>query len=162
MTELQDAGATGMPDAARLARLVDEDDIRTLLIRFGRLLDERRWDEYAALYARDAVLELPHARHEGRAGLAEFVGADLGRYVATQHISASHDIQVDGDIAMARSTLIGVHVTSEDRRSYWAGGGWYHTRLRRHSDGGWQLTHVSARPEWVCSVGGAAPPAPAA
>lgn len=143
----------------RLQRLVDEDDIRTLLIRFGRALDERRWDDYAALYAEDAVLQLPHGRHEGRAGLADFVAADLGRYVATQHISASHDITVTGDTAEARASLFGAHITSEDRRSFWIGSGWYHTQLRRTTEG-WLLTRVEARPEWLVTHGDAAPPAP--
>jgi uncharacterized protein (TIGR02246 family) len=146
---------------ARLQRLIDEDDIRSVLIRFGRALDERRWDDYAALYAEDAVLQLPHGRHEGREGLAEFVGADLGRYVATQHISASHDITVAGDTAEARSSLIGVHVTSEDHQSFWMGGGWYHTRLRREPDGTWLLTKVEARPDWLSIQGDAVPPSPA-
>lgn len=131
-----------------LQQLVDQEAIRSILIRFARYLDERDWLSYAALYSENGILETPRHRHVGRAGLAEMVAQDLGGYVATQHVSASHDIDVDGDRARARSSLLATHVRSEDGRDFWTAGGSYEVELQRDVSG-WMLTLVRIHREWL-------------
>lgn len=146
-----------MTDRAELQRLIDEQAIRDLVARFALALDERRWPDYAALYAEDAVLRLPHGEVTGRAAIERWVEADLGRYVSTHHAGGHVVIDVDGDTADVRTTLLATHVESEDGRTYWAGGGWYVMRLRRAA-AGWLLTSTEARPAWLQLTDGARGP----
>lgn len=85
----------------------------------------------------------PTISHAGRAGLADFVAASLGKYAGTHHVSSNHAITIDGDAATTRSYLIAAHIFEAGNPSRHAdGAGWYHCRLRRTSDG-WRFTHVS-------------------
>jgi ketosteroid isomerase-like protein len=140
----------------RLQRLVDESDIRALISRFARLLDERRWKDYAALYTDDGTLELPFGRAEGRERIQQWAEAELGRYCATQHVGGAVDIEFDAGTVIVHATLLATHVASEDGRAFWTGGGWYALTLRREG-GRWLFATVAARPSWVLDVGGAFP-----
>jgi ketosteroid isomerase-like protein len=135
-----------MPDELRSR--TDRETICGMLIRFARALDEKDWTGYAALYAEDCTLDTSARQHSGRAGLAEFVEADLAGFAATHHVSAAQDITIDGDTAQVRSSLHATHVRSEDRSDFWAVGGWYDTTLRRAGDG-WEITSVAIHPVWV-------------
>jgi uncharacterized protein (TIGR02246 family) len=143
-------------DDERLAALCDRESIRTQITRFGRYLDERRWEEYAALYCEDGVLELPFGSWTGRTSILARVKADLAEYVATQHVSANHDVEVDGDNARARTTFIATHVTAEGGTAFWRGGGVYELELRR-VDGAWQIARVAISPVWRSATGAAFP-----
>lgn len=136
--------------AAQLQWLVDRAAIRDLLIDFARALDDRDWEGYAGNYAPDGELAIsPTVRHTGRAGLADFVAAGLGRYAGTHHISSNHTIAVDGDTATTRSYLIAAHVLdAADPSRHADGAGWYRCRLRR-TDEGWRFTHVSLEIRYV-------------
>src|SRR5690625_6553895 len=81
----------------------DRTSVLDLLARFVHCLDRRDFDGYAALFTEDCRLNLPHATHRGRAGLAAFVSADLGGYAATHHSTSDHLVRLDGDTAVVRS-----------------------------------------------------------
>jgi uncharacterized protein (TIGR02246 family) len=91
-----------------------EREIGRLITRFARCFDTKDFTGYAACYARDGVLTTPWGSHHGRDGLVEYVERDLGHFVATQHVSAGHEIEVDDDHATARFTLLASHVTRKD------------------------------------------------
>ena len=137
-----------MPEPGRehACPCADRAAISDVLVRFARALDEKDWAGYAALYAEEGVLSTSRATHEGRAGLARFVEDDLGGWSATHHVSASHDITVDGDRAVARSSLHATHVRDHPG-DFWTVGGWYDVTLRRE-DGVWLLTSVVINPVW--------------
>lgn len=141
-----------MTDAERLSRLIESEAIRALITRFGRCQDERRWADYAALFSDDGVLELPFATVTGRAGISAQVESDLGIYVATQHVSTNHDVELDGDTALARATFIATHVTTADGTAFWQGGGVYQFEFRR-VDGAWQIARVTLTPGWLSATG---------
>ena len=65
--------------------------------------------------------------------MARYVERDLGQYVATHHVSANHEIEIDGDTARARSSLHATHVRSTED-DFWLVGGWYDTAPRRTSE----------------------------
>jgi len=132
---------------ARPGQADDAGQVKQVLVRFARALDERDWEGYAALYAEDGTLDTSAGMHVGRAGLAEFVAADLGGFVATSHVSASADVEVDGDNALVRSSLQATHVRGP-KTDFWTVGGWYDVTLRR-SDGRWQITSTIINPVWV-------------
>ena len=130
--------------AAQLQWLVDRAAISDLLTDFARALDDKDWEGYAANYADDGVLAIsPTIAHTGRAGLAEFVAASLGRYAGTHHISTNHAITIDGDTATTRSYLLAAHVLEAGNPYRHAdGAGWYRCKLRRTPDG-WRFAHVT-------------------
>jgi ketosteroid isomerase-like protein len=128
--------------------LYDRAMISELLLRFARALDERDWEGYAALYAEDGVLQLPWGPPRPKAILRDDTEANLGRFPATQHISANHQISIDGDSATSRSYLQAVHVIDRDGEGrLWTVGGWYDCAYRRTPDG-WRFTRVAITPVW--------------
>lgn len=133
--------------------LVDRAEISDLLHRFARALDEKDFESYAATFAEEGELILPWGGHRGRQGLADYVQADLARFPRTHHISANHQISVDGDRATSRSYLQAVHlVQGGDPREHWDVGGWYDNQYRRTPDG-WRFTRVAITDVWQAGAG---------
>ena len=133
--------------AALLRELLDEREVSRLIIRFARCIDTKDWAGYADCYARDGRLETPWGEHTGREGMAQHVERDLGGFPATQHVSATHEIEIDGDTARARSSLLATHVTDEAGTAFWTVGGHYDLRLVRE-DGRWRFSDVRIVPAW--------------
>ena len=140
-----------------LITLCDREAIRTQITRFGRYLDERRWEEHADLYSEDGVLELPFGSWTGRASILARVKRDLADYVATQHVSANHDVEVDGDYRVCPH-----HVHRDPRhgrgRNSLLAGRW---RLRDGFSavrrGPWQIARVAISPVWRSATGASFP-----
>ena len=145
-----------MTNEDRLATLCDREAIRTQITRFGRYLDERRWEDYANLFSEDGVLELPVGSWTGRASILARVKEDLAGYVGTQHVSANHDVELDGDTARARTTFIATHVTAADGTAFWRGGGAYEIELRRVG-GAWEIARMTISPAWRAVAGVSSP-----
>lgn len=131
--------------------LVDRTRISERLFAFARALDSRDWDVYVDGYADGGELDLPDPMGSGRivvprAGLREFVQG-LGRYGATHHLSANHQIEIDGDRATSRSYLQAVHVRQRPD-DHWTGGGWYDCEYVRTA-AGWKFTKVRLSIAWL-------------
>jgi uncharacterized protein (TIGR02246 family) len=64
---------------ALLRRLLDIEEVKQLKARYFRSLDQKDWDEFGQVFARDAVLEVPEADvvQNGRAAIVEFVSGAL-------------------------------------------------------------------------------------
>ncbi|WP_239642989.1 nuclear transport factor 2 family protein [Nocardiopsis alkaliphila] len=136
-------------EAAPLRSLLDRAAIDDLLTEFVHRLDERDFTGYAALFTEDAALRMPGAEHHGRAGLAEYVSADLGRYHRTHHLSTAHRIRIDGDHATSRSVMHAVHLRgADDPTDWWAVGGWYDNTYRRVGSG-WLIHTVDITALWL-------------
>ncbi|MBC9936212.1 MULTISPECIES: nuclear transport factor 2 family protein [unclassified Leucobacter] len=127
--------------------LMDERAISGRIIEFARCVDERDFEGYARTFAADGELVTPWGGHAGRAGLAAHVRAGLERYVATQHVSANHEITVQGDRATARSTLLATHVRDAAGTDFWTTGGHYELELVR-LDEVWLFSRISLHPAW--------------
>src|SRR5581483_1760966 len=93
-----------------LQRLLDESEIRNLMLAFARGLDERDWDAYSHTFTEDGVFEIADQRRVGREEIAAGPARDLPKYERTQHFSTNQEVHVDGDRATARSYFIAVHV----------------------------------------------------
>lgn len=133
------------PDLLRL--LLDEREISRVLLAFSRCIDTKDFDGYAKLFAEDGELVTPWGGHRGREGLSEYVRGDLGAYAGLQHVSAGHEISVDGDSATARTTLLATHVTSDTGTEFWTVGGFYLYEFAR-VDGLWRITRAQINPVW--------------
>lgn len=120
--------------------LMDRTAISELLFSFARALDTRDYATYVDNYADGGVLELPDPVKPGativlrKEQMLEAVPKSLGRYRATHHLSANHQIRVDGDRASSVSYLQAVHVR-EVPTDHWSAGGRGRVRLPAHRTG---------------------------
>jgi uncharacterized protein (TIGR02246 family) len=133
---------------AQLQRLLDEAEIRSLMLTFARGLDDRDWAAYAGTFAEDGVFEILGQRREGREAIAAGPARDLPRYERTQHFSTNQEVHVDGDEATARSYFIAVHIPDASQPARHAdAAGCYECECRRTPDG-WKFTLVSLQRWW--------------
>ncbi len=144
------------PDAT-LQWLVDRALISDLLYSFAASLDNKDWKQYADNFADGGYIELPDPQSTSGATfkllkehMLEKVPKSLGRYHATHHISANHQIAIDGDEAKSRSYLQAVHVGATPH-DHWSAGGWYDCHYRRTSQG-WKFTQVKLTSIWQAGV----------
>jgi uncharacterized protein (TIGR02246 family) len=72
-TAFAGSGAPARADDAAVQRLVDRAAIEALVVQYVTALDTLDADAYAAVFAEDAVFELPGAVHRGRAAIRKVV-----------------------------------------------------------------------------------------
>jgi len=92
--------------AARLQRLEDIEEIRTLLLDYGRFLDARDLPAYSRLFAKDGEWVGGFGSAQGPAGILAFMEKNLGtgpNRTNTFHILSNFEIEVKGDTATAWS-----------------------------------------------------------
>lgn len=91
--------------AARVQRLEDLEEIRTVLLDYGRFLDARDFAAYSRLFAKDGEWVGGFGTVQGPAAIQAFMeknlpGPNRGN---TFHILSNFEIEVHGDTATARS-----------------------------------------------------------
>lgn len=144
--------------ASQVQWLVDRAAISELLCSFARALDTRDYAVYVDNYADGGVLELPDPVQPGativlrKEQMLAAVPKSLGRYRATHHISANHQIRVDGDRASSVSYLQAVHVR-EVPTDHWSAGGWYECDYVR-TGAGWKFMRVKLSAVWMSGTPG--------
>ena len=92
--------------AARLQRLEDLEEIRTLLLDYGRHLDARDLAAYSRLFAKDGEWVGGFGSVQGPAGIQAFMEKNLGtgpNRTNTYHLLTNFVIDVKGDAATAWS-----------------------------------------------------------
>ncbi|MCC7460842.1 MAG: nuclear transport factor 2 family protein [Gammaproteobacteria bacterium] len=156
---------TSDPDLeARVQRLEDRAAISELLLSFARALDTRDYATYVENYADGGVLELPDPVKPGativlrKEEMLEAVPKSLGRYGATHHLSANHQIRIDGDRASSVSYLQAVHVRAVPT-DHWSAGGWYECDYLRTARG-WKFSRVRLSAVWLSGTPGPIRPEP--
>lgn len=108
----------------------------------GKLDDT--WAE--GLFTSDAIVEFPHARHSGIAGMADWHRGSLEVFASTQHLGSPAEAVVDGDRATLRANLQSTHVRRDGPLFRT---GTFVTGQARRTAGGWRLTHLSFRMLWM-------------
>ena len=91
---------------ARLQRLEDIEEIRTLLLDYGRLLDSRDLAGYSRLFAKDGEWVGGFGSAQGPAAIQVFMEKNLGtgpNRTNTYHLLTNFVIDVKGDTATAWS-----------------------------------------------------------
>lgn len=126
--------------AERLALLIDREEIRALVHEFARSIDAKDQPAYAATFSKDAELVLPFGTFRGRVAIAAMHGPPP--HVATHHHLGQIVIEVTGDTATARSSLIATHAfDAADRTQKAHSGGWYEQELVRTAEG-WRFSRA--------------------
>jgi uncharacterized protein (TIGR02246 family) len=103
-----DALAQSPPDAvgARLRALEDREEIRLLLLDYGRHLDSREFKAYASLFAADGEWVGGFGTVKGPAAIQAFMEKNLGtapNRAGNYHLLSNFVITVQGDTATAWS-----------------------------------------------------------
>lgn len=91
---------------ARLQKLEDMEEIRTLLLDYGRTLDARDLRAYSELFTKDGEWIGGFGRVKGRAELLAFIQKNVGTAPntgKTYHLLTNFNIQVNNNIATATS-----------------------------------------------------------
>jgi uncharacterized protein (TIGR02246 family) len=77
---------------ARLQCLEDREELRALVARYGRAVDDRDWESLADQYTPDAIFDSTGERSVGTDAIIEFYKARTGAYAASYHYPHSHEI----------------------------------------------------------------------
>ena len=138
----------------KLQWLIDRTQISELLFSFAAALDNKDWQSYVDNYADEGYIELPDPKSDCGATfvlrkpeMLQMVPKSLGRYRATHHLSANHQIRIAGELASSRSYLQAVHVNGASS-DHWTAGGWYDCTYRRTTTG-WKFTSVKLTAIWL-------------
>jgi ketosteroid isomerase-like protein len=126
--------------AARLQRLEDIEEIRTLLTDYGRFLDSRDLPAYSRLFAKDGEWVGGFGSAQGPAGILAFMEKNLGtgpNRNNSYHILSNFEIDVKGDWATAWSRWTFV-VPSADGKPVLSQSGRYDDTLVREN-GRWKF-----------------------
>lgn len=107
------------PSQSLLNELADRIEIGELITRYARLLDERRIEEYAALFTADGEWVGNLGRAQGRGQIISLMRRALEPVddpsVANYHIVFNPEITVTGDSANARSGFGYLGRNADDR-----------------------------------------------
>lgn len=116
----------------RIRRLEDEQAISQVRAHYCHLLDERRWDEFVALFTEDgrfSGLEAVQGRPAIRAFFERFAATTPEYY----HFCTNGTIAIDGDSATGRITL--EYLSAVDGVSYVSAG--HYDDVLQRVDGQW-------------------------
>ncbi len=139
-----------MVDDRNLARWVDRLEIRDLVERSVRAIDDGDAATLADLFEDDGVLQPAGTVFAGRVALLAMFGggADRPRWTepgglllqpGSMHLTTNPVIDIDDDLAAAETDMV-TFVRGEDGRSRITLLARYRDRLRRGADGRWRLS----------------------
>lgn len=134
--------------ATQVQKLQDHQDIIELIDRYGKALDEKRWEDWEDVFADDAVTHYPWGHTQGRRGMAEKAAEILKDFTVTEHLSGNILIELDGDRARSRRNVFIVCVRPQDRAGvYFTEGGVYNCEHVR-TPAGWKFSKVLLTIKW--------------
>jgi hypothetical protein len=160
-----DAAADIAELAGRVRRLSDVSDLRDLVDRYLRSLDDGHFDDAWArsLFTADAVLTFPVGSHRGRDGLAQFTDGIMRRWARTLHHGSTCSAEVTGDDAAVTWNLFASHVHAGSPPPpapsdvFHLGGVFTAAAVRTVE--GWRFRRLSLRITWAAgAAAGGVPP----
>jgi hypothetical protein len=145
--------------AARIQRLEDIEEIRTVLTDYGRYLDAHDLVAYSHLFASDGEWVGGFGTGKGPAGIQALMEKNLGvtpkgKPGSTYHLLTNFLIDVQGDTATAWSRWNFVVTSTDDKPSIMYGGHYDDTLVREN--GHWKFKRRVAVND--IPAGNAAPP----
>jgi hypothetical protein len=138
----QQSARRGHSMAARVQRLADIEEIRNLLIDYGRHLDAHGLAAYSHLFARDGEWVGGFGSAKGPAAIQALMEKNLGvtarsKPGSTYHLLTNFRIEIHGDTATAWSRWNFVVTSAENHPSIMYGGHYDDTLVRE--DGAWKF-----------------------
>jgi hypothetical protein len=133
----------------------DEGALGNLIDRYTASLDEGGFDEAwaQAMFTEAVVLQYPVGSHSGRAGVSAFIGEIMQRWAATHHHTGNYLIDVAGDRADLRWSVIASHVPAATDGTALRGdpfqlGGWFSAQAERTA-AGWRFARMNLQIVWT-------------
>ena len=123
----------------RLQRMLDEQAVRDVVLRYFVGVDRRDVDLISSAYHPDAVDARGHQTFHGATAGPDILASNRKVMTSTVHHVTSQFVELDGDDARCETYCLGVHVTGGDKppkRMYTAGR--YHDQLQKR-DGEWRF-----------------------
>ncbi|NPC55927.1 nuclear transport factor 2 family protein [Caenimonas soli] len=139
-----------MTESQKLQYLFDRAAITDLMVRFAVSIDTRDWARFRSCFADRVEFDYPAtigAVTLAADSLLEISPQFFGQLDATQHLSANHLMEIDGDRAVCLSTLHAQHYLagcpggSVQRQI-----GYYRTMLERL--GNWRIVRSEQKVHW--------------
>ncbi|MCT2593413.1 nuclear transport factor 2 family protein [Streptomyces sp. N2-109] len=143
---------TTTTDIQQLHTLADRAALTDLLDRYQHSLDQGPFDAAwaARFYTADAHIEVPVGASEGREEIARDTTRGVGLFARTQHVGTNYVIDLDGDRATVRASVVSLHVLRGERpqEGMFASGGWNDYELLR-TDEGWRIHRQAMHITWT-------------
>lgn len=127
-----------------LQELSDRIEIAHLLQSYTRALDERRWDDFDALFTADAHIDYSTfgGSTGGLADTKEFLAESMALFEKTQHLLGLPDITIDGDRARSVTPCHNpMRIGSGREAKVMVCSLWYHHELVR-TPAGWRIARL--------------------
>jgi hypothetical protein len=153
-----------MNHTSALLRLIDIEEIRGLIYRYFRAVDDSDVGGTLGCFAEDVRQEWDGGVTviEGLAPMAEWVRKHAEARTVQTHLAGNIDVTVDGDTAHAETTVLGFILADQeaelagdpelpDKDTLRACGGVFSDDLVRTPDG-WKITHRRHRAYWKYEV----------
>lgn len=144
---LTNAGSNEASLEQRLQKLEDIEEIRSLMIAYGKALDKRDFAAYGALFAKEGSWKGGMGGATGPENIAKMVETGFSKmdpkmYTDSNHVMTSMDIHVDGDTGTGWSRWLWV-IPGDDDRPLVQRGGYYVDEFVRE-DGHWKFKQRQA------------------
>jgi ketosteroid isomerase-like protein len=127
----------------RLARVVDEMEIRRAITDYAALVDAREWTRLASIFADDVVVEYHNGRTTvtGGTAVAEYVKTNTAHLAWQHHMVSPYGIDIDGDTATALAYLVSHQQVAGDEAEFLTMAAYYTLELAR-GDHGWLIARM--------------------
>ncbi|MDG2304392.1 MAG: nuclear transport factor 2 family protein [Candidatus Binatia bacterium] len=129
--------------------LVEIERIRQLKARYFRLLDQKKWDEWAQVFCEDVTIDTTQDGApvlNGRAAFREFLPPILQNVKTVHHGHTSEIERIGPDTARGVWAMEDMlwWPEADGGRHRW-GTGWYEEEYRRDPDGEWRILKLVLR-----------------
>lgn len=158
---------TATPDtdstAHHLRELTDRAEITSLVDRLGRVLDEGKFDELAAIYTPDATAKTPGGQANGLAAMVTQAARTHTADRRIQHFISSVIVDLHGDTATVRANLMAIFAPAPTPETpvaqpfYTLGEVYRFDAVRTGT--GWLFSRVETSPVWETGTRPVLPPA---
>jgi hypothetical protein len=145
---------------SQVAELTDRQQIAELVFRLGACLDEGRFDDMRALLVEDATARTPGGLAEGLEAVISQARRNHSPEDHIQHMISGVIIELHGDEASVRASLIATFARVVDGGAAPSSLGERYRFQARRTAAGWRLSHVETDPIWLTHAPIEAPPRP--